>query len=88
MADLRTVKRQIPFVFFLEIVPYFIFFLMTDKRTVSIKRTVTSFYKRFLLSVPYHQNFGGLNCLRTGTLNRKHRVQSIYVYYVFSMEMN
>ena len=57
-----------------------IFWFMTDKRTVSIKCTVSSFLKRFLLSVPYNQKFGGLNCLRTGTLNRKHRVTYVYFY--------
>ena len=46
----------------------------TNKRTVSIKRTVLTFFKKFLLNVPYDLKIGCLNCLTYRTYNRKHRV--------------
>ena len=49
----------------------------TNKRTVSIKRTVLTFFKKFLLNVPYDLKIGCLNGLTYRTYNRKHRVVNL-----------
>ena len=45
-----------------------------DKRTVSIKRPVEIFFKKYLLNVQYDLKIEGLNALTTRSYNRELRV--------------